>query len=328
MVPVVTRNQWSLILNLNQSKTAIVAELRKEFGATVRSSVLWNADVAAFKWASKNLKKVGRGLFDLGGPELAKVKPVDMSKLIRERFGVLELLADGVIAKNIRSLIVAGAPGVGKTFTLEQKLNAARKDGKVNNVVAIRGSVSPIGLFVALWENAAAGNVIILDDVDSIFGDEEAMNILKAALDTSPVRTISWLKDSSYLKDREIDNSFEYEGQIVFITNTDPDAVIAKNAKMSPHMNALLSRSVFLDLAIHDNKAIMVRIEQVLGESNMLTDLGMTEAQGADIMGWMRANVDGLRSLSLRTVIACANFIKTNPDWQMLARATLLKARY
>lgn len=313
---------------------SIVNELSERFGTQVASGELYRYNPKYFNWAKAGgLEKVARGLWAIPGGEAKAVKqkaenPKVKAEMIRERFGVLEILADGVANKNIRSLIVAGAPGVGKTFTLEQKLVAAEKAGKVQSLDVVKGSISAIGLYVRLWENRDSGQVIVLDDIDSVFGDEETMNLLKGALDTTQTRRISWAKASSFLRDNDIPNSFDYNGQIVFITNTDPDAVIAKGGKLAPHMNALLSRSVFLDLCIHDAKSIMVRVEQVLADSNMLRDLELTKTQAADIVGWMNQNIESLRSVSLRTVIQLAGFIKTTDNWTSLASATMLKARF
>lgn len=279
------------------------------------------------------LVSAGRGKWMIGdvAAKAESAKPVSKVDLkekadkIKERFDVLSLLGDGVADKNIRALIVAGAPGVGKTHTLDAKLTAAERAGKIRSLITIKGSISPIGLYVTLFENREAGCVIMLDDIDSVFGDEEAMNLLKGALDTTKTRRISWAKASSFLRDQDIPNSFDYNGQIVFITNTDPDAVIAKGGKMAPHMAALLSRSVFLDLCIHDPKSIMIRVEQVLGESSMLADLDLSKAQAAEILGWMTKNLGQLRTVSLRTVIQLASFMKTAPNWQSLASATMMK---
>lgn len=309
---------------------AIIKELYDKFGSEVTSGDLHKYNPKYYNLAkSGGLNKLRHGVWAI--PAVGKTKKVstdDYNKkaaVIRERFDVLGVLADGVADRNIRSLIVAGAPGVGKTHTLEAKLEAAKKKGKVKDVVVIKGSISPIGLYVQLWENRKSGNVILLDDIDSVFADEEALNLLKGALDTTKKRRISWAKASSFLRDNDIPNAFDYEGQIVFITNTDPDAVIAKGGKMAPHMGALLSRSVFLDLCIHDSKSIMIRVEQVLAESSMLSDLSVTKGQAAEIIGWMNKNLDRLRSVSLRTVIQLAGFIKTSSNWQVLANNTMLK---
>ena len=312
--------------------TMNIESLRAKFGSEVSSADLWAFDKKAFNEAKAGgLVKIRRGFYSLGSaPKLPnKETKAAKSARIEQRFDVLALLADGVASKNIRSLMVAGAPGVGKTFVLEEKLAHAEKAGLVKSVESIKGSISPIGLYLRLWENRNPGQVLLLDDCDSVFSDEEAMNLLKGALDTSKTRRISWAKASSFLRDNEIPNTFDYEGQIVFITNTDPDAVIEKAGKLAPHMNALISRSVFLDLGIHDVESIMIRVHQVLKGTGLLKELELNAKQAESIVTWMEANLENLRSVSIRTVIQLASFVKSSPSsWEMLASVTMLKSRF
>lgn len=313
----------------------MINELRTKFGNTVTSRDLFNYNPAYGRRArAGELKQLGRGLWDLTGTGVATSanvqpeppKPVD-KELIRKRFQTLGVLADGVVECNIRALMVAGSAGVGKTFELEQKLDAAKRDGKIESYEAIKGSISAIGLYQALWNNKEKGQVLLLDDSDAIYGDEEALNLLKAALDTSTKRRISWAKASRFLKDEDIPNSFEYEGQIVFITNTNPDQVVSRGGKFAPHMSALLSRAVFLDLCIHDARAILVRIEQVLGDSDLADKLKLSDREIKTIIEWMSKHVESLRSISIRTVIQIAGFMKTSKtNWEDLAQMTLLKS--
>lgn len=314
------------------------AELRKVFGNKCTTAQLgeYNQDYLKRAWNGE-LRKIGRGVWDLTGndlfdneetnkaPLLLEVPREDKANKILKRFTVLSTLADGVVAGNIRALIVAGAAGVGKTFELEKKLNAAVRNGEVDSMVSVKGSVSAIGLYELLWNNKDAGQVLVFDDADAIYGDEEALNLLKGALDSGTKRTITWAKASRFLQDQDIPRSFDYEGQIVFITNLDPERIIEKGGRMAPHMNALLSRSVFLDLCIHDKESILIRVEQVLRTSDMAYTLKINDAQVEQILCWLNENVNRLRSLSIRTVIQLANFVKTSDDWQDLAEVTLLK---
>lgn len=306
------------------------AELRARFGNTVTSNDLWNYNREYFNRATKGeLTKIRRGVWNLTGDDenvtILPINEVVNADMIRERFEVLGLLANGVVEGNIRSLIISGAPGVGKTHELERKLKNAERSNQIISYVSIKGSISPIGLYEALYNNCEKGQVVVLDDLDSVFDNEETLNILKAALDTGTKRIISWAKASRFLADSDIPRSFEYCGQIVFITNTDPDRVIAKGGRLAPHMNALVSRSVFLDLCIHDNESIMVRVEQVLRESELADDLDIDEDAVEAIIEWMHQNVKRLRSLSIRTVIQLASYIKTSEDWKKLAAATMLR---
>lgn len=312
------------------------AELREKFGDFVTTGALVEYNREYMRRArAGELELKSRGIWDLSDENAVKAPKLNSTKvkeskidagLIRKRFAVLGTLADGVVAGNVRSLMVAGSAGVGKTYELEKKLEAAEKNGDIESFESIKGSISAAGLFQKLYHNKDEGQVLLLDDTDSMFSDEEAMNLLKAALDTSTVRKISWAKQARWLEDLDIPSTFEYEGQIVFITNTDPDAVVAKGGRIAPHMAALLSRSIFLDLCIHDAKAIMIRIEQVMDDSTLCADLKINDKEAALIKTWMNTNINALRSVSIRTVIQLAGFIKTSKsDWQDLASVTLLK---
>lgn len=324
---------------MNAAKTITPAELsklREKFGDSVTSGDLY-AFNPKLLFAARNgaLTKKAHGLFSLVGEIENKIKQKSKAELeaeriataeeIESRFDALELLGDAVIKGNIRSLTVSGAPGVGKSYTLEQKLNGALADNKLSQVTAVKGTISPIGLYMTLWENNGSGDIVVLDDIDSIFEDAEAMNILKGALDTNGRRVISWIKDSRFLKDQDIPTSFEYKGRIVFLTNVDLQSVADKGGRMAPHMGALMSRSVYLDLGIHNAEQILIRIRQVLKVTDM--GLGISPAQTQLILDWMETNMHNLRAVSLRTVIQVAGFMKVTKDWQLLARNTLLRTR-
>lgn len=313
-------------------------ELKAKFGSSVTTGQLGKFNREYLKRArSGELEQVGRGVWALTDDVRTTItdddeeldipeKPVDAT-MIKKRFSMLEKLSAGMVAGNIRSLIVSGSAGVGKTYTLEQQLQAAERSGKIKSYDATKGTISAIGLYETLFRNSAEGQVILLDDVDKVFYDEEALNILKAALDTSKVRTISWSKASRFLEDKDIPTRFEYKGQIVFITNLDLDRIAAKQGRLAPHILALLSRSIFLDLCIHNPKAIMIRVEQVLKESTLAADLGLNAKQVVEVVKWMTENLDRLRSVSIRTVNQLAGFMKTSPtEWRDMADTTLIKS--
>lgn len=305
------------------------AELRQIFGNSVSTHDLWSHNRKYLERArAGELKQIKRGVWDLTGeeaPTILKLQPSVDAEVIRQRFEVMGLLADGVADKNIRSLIIAGAPGVGKTYELEKKLKHAERSGKIISMQTLKGSISAIGLYEALFNNCEEGQVLMLDDIDTVFDNEEALNLLKAALDTGKRRTVSWQKASRFLSDQDIPRQFDYCGQIVFITNLDPDKIIAKGGRLAPHMAALISRSVFLDLCIHDNESIMIRVEQVLTDSTLAEDLKLDGEEVVDIVDFMKTNVMRLRQVSIRTVIQLASFIKTTDNWKQIAEATMLK---
>lgn len=247
----------------------------------------------------------------------------EMKTRIAKRFHVMGKMATGLVKGTIRSLIISGAPGIGKTYTLEKKLKHADEIGEIA-FTSIKGKCSPIGLYIHLWENREEDCVVLLDDVD-VFSNEDTLNVLKAALDTGEERIVTWGTASNYLAERDIPNNFEFKGSIVFITNSDIDAEVARGSKIAPHLDALQSRSIYLDLGVHSSREIMVRVEDVITTTDMLQKRGLTEAQTVNALEWMKEHVDRLRSVSLRTALYLADFINTDEDWADVAEVTLLK---
>jgi hypothetical protein len=281
-------------------------------------------------WVLRNGKKtrlhINASDFDIVGESNVPEKSDDeLSRDIEQRFDVMEMIIDGVIHRSIKSVVLSGAPGIGKTFTVDAKLReAAAKRGL--NFSQLTGSATAIGLYLTLYDHRNVGDVLVLDDLDSIFADQEALNLLKGALDTGQTRTISWMSASKYLRENDIPNSFEFEGTVIFISNMNFDQQIERGTKLAPHLAALINRCVYLDLGIHSTREIMIRIKQVIKNTNILSDLGLAENHTDDIINWMGANADRMRSLSIRTIIQLANFVRTNPfHWQTMAEMTMIK---
>jgi hypothetical protein len=252
-----------------------------------------------------------------------------LDSLITERFDTLERMAHGVISGHCKALVVSGSAGIGKTFTLSRVLQEADDAGKINCFETFSGSCGAAGLYQALYNFSSEGDVLMLDDMDKIFHDDEAINILKAALDTGGKRKVSWLKESRWLAENDIPDTFEFKGSCIFITNEDFHKRIQSNNKLAPHMEALVSRSSYLDLAIHSPRAIMIRVNQVVQNTNMLQKKGLDNSMIDELVEWLIFNQDNLMRLDLRTCLKIADFMKMDySTWQQTARSVLLKPTF
>jgi len=245
---------------------------------------------------------------------------------IKNTFTVLVKVARGLIEGNIRSVIVSGAAGCGKTYTLEHELTNAENEELIS-YDSVKGAMSPIGLYRKLWENREEGRVLVIDDCDSIFGDLDALNLLKAALDTTKHRKVHWNKESRILDEEGIDRSFEFDGAVVFITNIDFTAEIEQEKRMTPHYKALLSRCMYVDLGIHSKREILVRITQVMFSKQFLRDNRLGREHAQDMFKWLNKNLERVRALSIRTILQLAALVKTDADWVTLANTIMLKRR-
>lgn len=264
-----------------------------------------------------------RDVVEIEVAQISEIVDPELPSIIATRFKVFEDLTHAIIEGHVKSLIVSGAPGIGKSHTLERLLRKADADEKIKLRV-LHGKASAIGLYIALYKSSSKNSVLILDDLDIY--DEDILNLLKAVLDTTGKREVSWLTMSNALQAEGIEQQFEFEGSVVFVTNTDFDAVIQKGNKLSPHLKALVDRSVYLDLFVHTPTQILVRIQTLVANGEFVKSLEISEEELLEIVDWMKENVSRLRSLSLRTVLHVANYKKMSKNgWKDIAAVSLLR---
>ena len=89
----------------------------------------------------------------------------------------------------LKSLLITGAPSSGKTFTVMKTIKEiGLSEGK--DYVVKKGRITTPALYRTLIEQI--DGMVIFDDCDSVVDDKNAINMLKGALDTDPVREISY----------------------------------------------------------------------------------------------------------------------------------------
>jgi hypothetical protein len=253
---------------------------------------------------------------------------------LQRRFNALKRYSAELIRGDISSLIVSGGPGIGKSHELRKQLEESGRtpwlerrvdsEGAVQQATygyydIVSGTISAVGLFQALW-NMKDGGILLLDDCDAVFRNEDSLNILKSALDTDPRhRRISWRKDSRWIEELGMERTFQFDGQIVFITNLDFEAMIAKGSKLAPHFEAFIDRSRYLSLAMRSQRDYMVHIRSVAsGPNGMLAnDFGLNEGDIESVLSFIDENKSKFFGLSLRLVGQVAEEYLADPDnWQ------------
>lgn len=241
---------------------------------------------------------------------------------IKSRFRTLDKLTKASCSGIIRAMIVSGPGGLGKTFGVMREVGRVPEE----RVRHVKGHISAGGLYRLFYANRFKGNVLVFDDADSIFEDEQRLNYLKAACDTSDRRVLSWYSSKELLDaDGEVlPESFEFEGTVIFITNKDFRAELAKGSRMAPHFEAMMSRSHYLDLGIKTKTDYIVRIKQVVSEEGMLDNLNPTLRN--DIVDFISTNRDRMNELSLRMALKLADLAKIDEkSWKEMAEASCMR---
>jgi hypothetical protein len=248
----------------------------------------------------------------------------------RMRFDILRDMTMAVKSGDVRAMIVTGPPGVGKSFGVEEVL--AKDDlfdmmgQRKPKYEIVKGAMSAIGLYSKLYKFSDAKNILVFDDCDSILLDDIALNILKAALDSSKKRTISWNTDSRILRSEGIPDKFEFKGGAIFITNLKFENVRSK--KLQEHLAALESRCHYIDLRMDTDREKVLRIKQIV-KDGMLDSYELPDVAKAEVVEFIDDNRNVMRELSLRTVLKVADLRKSFPaNWQNMAKVTVMKGAY
>jgi hypothetical protein len=227
-----------------------------------------------------------------------------------------------VAAGAFNSLMISGRAGTGKTFSVEKAL---KDEGLVadDDFIIVSGAVSVIMMFKKMFQYRT--KVLVFDDCDAVFRDENGRNILKAALDTKKVRRISYLKKSGLVfdpKDFEMDPEgefnmiengmvpayFDFAGRVIFISN------LAKD-KADPD-GAIRSRSILIDVN-PDDATLMERIKTLLP---YLEPRDMPIKDKEEIFDFMKRAND----VSMRTFVKAAGFkVAGLPNWERMAKRYL-----
>jgi len=237
---------------------------------------------------------------------------------LQSRFTIMRKMVKAATAQDINSVIISGPPGLGKSFETYDELRKSGKDYKI-----VRGRLSAVGLFVALYYSKSSGSVLVMDDVD-VFGDEKTLDILKAATDTTGSHEISWGTQYEITGDdgEILPRSFTFEGSVVFITNNDFRGMVNSGSKISKHLEALMSRSHYIDLGMKNKMDFMVRIRDVVVNHKMLN---MVDSDRDDILDFIEEHKERFDELSLRMVAKLAGLRSFDADWKNTAKVTLMK---
>ena len=299
------------------------------------------ADYLARKAAAQAYAGTGAAL---SGPVYSPVHHVpetaeQIIARVTDRFDIMYKVVHGCSIGAVRSLIISGAGGIGKTFGVEEVVERerSRRESEIELmegagipeliVEKIGGYMTPMSLYMALYRNRFENSLLIFDDCDSVLEDGKSINLLKHATDTTPVRTLSYASAAQELKDAGIPQTHQFQGTIIVISNLDFHGIVARGRhKLVPHLQALMTRTDVLDLKLHTSREKVIWINHVVESSSMLIKDGLSGEQQNLVMKYLVDNQENFNALSFRTVRRIAGYMKSDfADWKRLANVLMLK---
>ena len=242
-------------------------------------------------------------------------KPSEFS--INERFDFVGKIVKMVAEKTTVSAIISGPGGLGKTYSVVKALEAAGlknitdlSDFQVGSLIKtktsyriVKGYSTAKGLFRTLQESNNC--TIVFDDCDSILKDPVALNLLKGALDSFGDRYISWNSD---MRDDDLDKTFKFTGQIIFITNVTSDKLD----------QAVKSRAMVVDLSMTRDE-MLERMRTISESDEFLPEVDIRSKHAA--LDFLQQNMDSIVNLSLRTLIQTVKIANSgDSNWKSLAK--------
>ncbi len=282
------------------------------------STVLNTAVIPLGNLMGNSTTPLHNGLFGMPQGFSAVYQAMDFS-VLEENYANVEKYIQGICKGEFRSVIVNGPPGVGKSYSVDTYLQQYAKE---DSYKVAAGHMTPLSLYGNLYQYRNVGDVLVLDDIGSVFSKIEGINLLKAAMDTKPVRRISWESSSTVVMNLGLPPHFEFKGSIVLISNI---GFVQKKGKMQEHLDALKDRSYSLHISDNTKEELYQQVCFMVIKKGLLKEFDLAAEQQSKILDYIGSNLDQLNKVSLRLAMKLAGLMKANPEeWSSMADSGLL----
>lgn len=219
-----------------------------------------------------------------------------------------------------KSLIGYGTGGVGKTWDMLKALDEnnlrvydeeLHLDPDEYDVVKITGNTSPSDMYNIMYANK--DKLVIFDDCDSMWGDPDAENMLKGALDTSGDGTIRYANPKPLSVTEEgkkiyPPKQFKFSGTVIFISN------LKRTDLPQPIVNSR-ARAIDLSMTMEETLDKLNTIKDKMKFKDRLgNDMGVTKEHTQAVIDFLtkyKKNLD-IEKVNGRTVSNLAMFAKVN----------------
>lgn len=230
-----------------------------------------------------------------------RVKPKDDYHII---FEMIATYTEMIKNNQVNSLIVYGTPGVGKDYTVESVFKTLEDR---QNLIIFKGGVKGTHELVKILYEYRENYTIVFSDFDSAFKNKEQKNILKASLEDTKKRHISYIDGTKRNKEDKIPNTFEFTSGLIVVSNS------------KIFDEAIKSRSMAVKVDM-DNEDIMLHIRENLEDFMPAIPMNLK----LEVWDYLNQNINKYKRIDFRQFKNCvANRIAKPKEWKEWSRIIL-----
>lgn len=176
-----------------------------------------------------------------------------------------DALGNILLGEATRTLRIVGPPGIGKTEYVIRHLARNHKPFQ-----RITGHISPVTLYVKLYERRGEDQTLLLDDSDQILIDPNGIPLIKHATDTNAERKVNWHTMNKAFEEAEIPTEFQFNGRLIMISNQMLDNM-SRSIRIRTDLQAIENRMPHFNFEIANNSpAILTWIHHMALEVKIL----------------------------------------------------------
>lgn len=217
-----------------------------------------------------------------------------------EMFEQIEVYAKDVVTGRKRGLIITGDPGIGKSWTIYEGPDSILKKSGAKFKSIGPGKITPMELYKFLYDNN--GQILVLDDIDSVFFDESGANIMKGAMGSGSQRMISYFSRTTG-PEKDYPSEFEFTGRVIIISN----------AYASDFAPAIRSRAELIELNLTQEEIV----ERIRGLADKLPPTDADYEDKMRALDFLLTITNEYKKLDFRTFSSCVDDVSSgNPNWK------------
>lgn len=269
-------------------------------------------------------------------PARKKAEPAERKQVfsVKELISIFRDKIKSLDPKNPNShngLVCIGNPGNGKSHTVMDVIKNDFHMVEGEDFKVARGSSTVISIYKVMYDFRGPGKILVLDDIDKVFQDNDGKNLLKAALESAPERKIGYFSSRNFdprteEKKREellaagkLPNEFTFQGKVIFLSNLEE----------KDFGSAIIDRCEFMDLYLTGRQVIeMAReLKAKLGHDILIDVPDSVKDDVIDFYETIyREDLEGYRhKISLRSIVnGCKTAMLIPGNWK---KSILIKER-